>query len=144
MPPGPALSFAAGDTFLMLGPSSEKLHLYIALCGQTGDPPIFIAVPLNTATLLTDRTVLLQPGDHPFVTRETSVSYDLLHQFDVEKLLQLERLSSASQQTLFERRQRVRTEVLQRLVDGARVSDLAPKKMARVLETLLAADDPSP
>jgi len=89
--------------------------------------------------------VRLQAGDHPFINRETSVSYDLLHQFYVDQLLQLERMGPASGQLLFERRQRMRPDILQRLVAGALQSDLAPKKMVRTLEAMLGdADEPQP
>ena len=137
MASGPTLAFAAGDTFLILGPASGKLHLYIALCDQQGDPPTFIAVPLNTTRFLSDTTVLLQSGDHPFINRETSVSYDLLHQFYVDQLLQLEGMGPASGQLLFEMRQRMRPDILQRLVAGALQSDLAPKKLVRMLGAML-------
>ena len=144
MPPQPSKFssaspiYSAGDTFRIKGTYTEKLHLYIVLCDQTGDPPDFIAVPLNTVTTQTDKTVLLQPIDHPFITHETSVSYDFLHLFKTEQLAQLEQMNASSSEVTYQRREPMRAEVLARVIGGALASDMAPKGMVRELRRRLS------
>jgi hypothetical protein len=59
-------TFSTGDTFLT-GPDADRLHLHITLCDPADDPPTIIVVSLNTLTPRVDRTLILKPGDHPFV-----------------------------------------------------------------------------
>ncbi len=42
---------------------------------------------LRTATEFTDDTVVLQPGDHPFIRHATAVHYSTADLFQVDKLL---------------------------------------------------------
>jgi hypothetical protein len=65
-----------GDSFLMTGPGGfGKAHLWIAVTDpQTADSQVVI-VSLTTLRFDRDQTVILQPGDHPFVTHQTVVLY---------------------------------------------------------------------
>ncbi len=134
MPASSSPSFSAGDTFLFKAHSSPHHHLCVTLCDPFGDPLKIIAVPLNTVILLTDRTVLLHPGDHPFIRHETAVNYDLMDVFPTSLLEILEQRQAAAN---FVRREPMQADVLARIIQGGLISDLAPKRMVRKLTARL-------
>ena len=88
------MSFSVGDTFLLHAPSADRLHLFVTLCepflDPLGDPLAIIAVPLSTSTVMTDKTVVLMPEDHPFIRHETAVSYNFMTRLAVAGLTLLE------------------------------------------------------
>jgi len=66
----------AGDTFRFADKRLEQ-HLWVII----SDPLIDVADPVVIVRLTTnrrgrDRTCVLQPGDHPFITHETVVDYE--------------------------------------------------------------------
>lgn len=63
----------AGWTLYISGP--EGPHLWVVVTDPAGDPETVVTVMLVTRRRHTDDTVILQPGDHPFIRHETSVSY---------------------------------------------------------------------
>lgn len=132
-------SFRAGDTFLLggLGGLNAKLHLYVVMCDPAGDPLTILAVPFNTVTSITDTTLILQPGEHPFITRQTTVSFDLLMEIKVEMLDQLEQLCARGLGDQFQRHSPTSDDLLERIVEGALQSDLTPKGMAKALKARL-------
>jgi hypothetical protein len=134
------MSFGAGDTFLCEGLGSKK-HLFVVLCEPFGDPPFILTVPLNTLTINTDTTVVLSPGDHPFVVRATAVSYDLMSSMPVNQLLELEKLNRRSVGDSFRRHQPINPELLERIVEGVFRSDLTPKRMVREMAERLGRVD---
>jgi hypothetical protein len=127
-------SFSAGDTFLFKAPSSPHFHLYVTLCEPSGNPPQIIVVPLNTVTFLTDTTTLLSPGDHPFITHTTAVSYDLMELFPISLLEILEQRNAVNN---FVRREPMQADVLARIVSGGLISDMAPKRVVQELKVRL-------
>ncbi len=132
-------SFQAGDTFLMAG-LGGKMHLFVVICDPAGNPRTILDVPFNTVTINTDRTLILAPGDHPFVTRQTAVSFDLLLSIEVDKLSQLEALCAAGKGTGFQRHSPTSPALLNRIIKGALQSDLTPKGMVRILKERLGID----
>ena len=133
------MSFRAGDTFLCEGLGSKK-HLFVVLCEPFDDPPFILTVPLNTRTINTDSTVVLSPGDHPFVVRATAVSYDLMASMPVNQLLELEKLSLHSSGDSFRRHQPVDPGPFERIVEGVFLSDLTPKRMVREMARRLGRE----
>ena len=133
-------SFRAGDTFL-IGKPGEKQHLHVVLCDPAGTPPTLLVVSFNTVTLYTDTTLQLGPGDHPFITRATAVSFDTMNTFPVDQLDALEKLCLAGQGNSFRRHDPVSADLLARIVAGALKSDLTPKRMARALKERLNIED---
>ena len=61
----------AGDTFLM--PDAIGSHLYCVLAVL--EDGSIIVCHLTTNRRHSDRTCLIQPGDHSFIKQETSVAY---------------------------------------------------------------------
>jgi hypothetical protein len=80
-----------GDTFVIAKTTREVEHLWIILTNPAADGT---AVCVNVTTkynIYADTTVTLQPGDHPFVSKESVVHYpdaQALLLSSVEKALQ--------------------------------------------------------
>ena len=96
-----------------------------------------LAVPFNTMTSRTDSTLILSPGDHPFINRTTAVSFDLLMSIEVDKLSKLEEMRAAGIGILFERHAPATSTLLTRIIKGALQSDETPKGMVRALKERL-------
>lgn len=77
----------AGRAILYRAPDVDGFHLYFVLTDPIHDGREVVAVMLRTATEFTDDTVVLEPGDHPFVRHATSVHYSTADLFQVDKLL---------------------------------------------------------
>jgi hypothetical protein len=77
---------AAGTALLLSEPPLFKPHLWFVLTDPEGQPETVVVVMMVTAKKHTDTTVLLQPGDHPFVKHESSVHYSSAKWFRVSAL----------------------------------------------------------
>ena len=62
-----------GDTFLTGDGDEENYHLWVVVTSTTEGE--VVTVCLVTAHKRTERLVMLQPGDHPFVKHESAISY---------------------------------------------------------------------
>jgi hypothetical protein len=137
---------ARGDTFYYSNEGSTR-HLHIVLCGSEKDEKLpLIVVPVNTLQDWTDKTVILQVGDHPFITRPSSVSYNWTRSFPISLLRQLE---EASQRTApgfrsFDHEVPVPDELLERITEGALTSRMTPKAMKRAIRERLGILPPDP
>jgi hypothetical protein len=65
----------AGDTFLAQPSSSSKPHLYVVISSPENNEGKVIHVNLTGKKEWSDCSCVLQPGDHPFVSKETVVNY---------------------------------------------------------------------
>ena len=63
-----------GLCYLPVAGPNEKKHLHIVLTYPNDDDEI-IVVSLSSLREHSDTTVVLRPGDHPFVMRDTVVEY---------------------------------------------------------------------
>jgi hypothetical protein len=77
---------APGDTFLIPKSSNQIEHLWIVVTEP--DPVTFEAVCVNVTTLQTvcDKTVILQPGDHPFIKHPSIVLFADAQTLDTRKI----------------------------------------------------------
>jgi len=137
------MSFSVGDTFLLHAPSTDRLHLFITLCepflDPLGDPLAVIAVPLTTPTVMTDKTVLLLPKDHPFIRYETAVSYNFMTRLAIAGLARLEQDNiNKYEGKTFVRCEPLRGDVLNRVIAGALTSELSPRGVKRKLIEILS------
>lgn len=133
-------TFVAGDAFQIKSSNSDKLHLYIVLCDPSQGKLTVVAVPLNTLVVMeTDTTVILKAGEHRFINRDTSVSYDKMDEVRTELLAELETRNENTpfHDKTFVRDVAVSPELLQKVRDGAMKSDLAPKGVVRELKARL-------
>lgn len=79
----------AGDTFLMHLPGSGNdpyYHMFIVVTDPEPDSGRIVAVMVRTAKDYTDKTVILQKGDHPFIKHPSAVQYSSADIFSVSKI----------------------------------------------------------
>lgn len=76
----------AGSCFLLLEDSNVPHHLWIVLTDPIGKAAEVLTVMLVTHKAHSDDTVILVVGDHPFITRNTSVNYSTA-QFRLVRLI---------------------------------------------------------
>lgn len=125
------MAVAVGQT-LFLAPKSDVVpaHLWVVACGPVHDPPQVVLVSLSSAREGSDRTTVLQRGDHPFVRHETVVFYQDAR---VVMVHQLEKLLAAE---VARTREGCSPELLQRIQDGCLKS---PRIEPWIRETCRAA-----
>jgi hypothetical protein len=83
---------SCGDTFLLPNSPEQRAHLWIVL--TTPEPITYraVCVSLTTRQPHSESTVILRPGDHPFIKRESIVHYALARWFsliDVQQLIDI-------------------------------------------------------
>ncbi len=133
------MPFHAGDTFLITAPDGRKQHLRIVLTEPSGSPPTIITVQLNTATEISDKTTLLEPGVHPFCTRRSVVSYDTMLVMEVRLIERLAGMETMVKDPNFLPHEPCDPGLLDRVVKGAFASPMTTPRMAGELRRRLAA-----
>ncbi|MBM3495904.1 MAG: hypothetical protein FJX72_16505 [Armatimonadetes bacterium] len=131
------MPFHAGDTFLITDPNGRKQHLRIVLTEPSGSPPTIVTVQLNTATEISDKTTVLEPGDHPFCTRRSVVSYDTMQAMEALLIEKLARMETMVKDPLFIRHDPCHPGLLDRIVKGAFASPMTTPRMAGELRRRL-------
>ena len=111
-----------GDTLLIPAPGTcdETPHLWVIL---TKPDPLCAIVPLSTLRYNKDQTVLLRPGDHSFIIRDTAVLYMYAQIVDADHLHQQVQGGDALPHD------RCRSDVLKLIQDGVFASPLTPRKI---------------
>ncbi|EKF9303021.1 hypothetical protein O1B50_003636 [Vibrio cholerae] len=74
------------NTILVPVPSPSCKHLLIVLTTPEGVPPEVVMVNITTRRPTSDATVVLTPGDHPFVKHESVIAFEHAALFEVSKL----------------------------------------------------------
>lgn len=101
----------AGSTFLLPIRAEWVDHLWILLTDVDSNGRILM-VNLTSAKPHSDRTTVLQVGDHPFITRETIVNYgDAI-------IAKMQHITRAIDASLGEKREDASAGLLKRLREG--------------------------
>ena len=66
---------SSGNTYILTRATGSTPHLWVVLCDPAGPRQEVVIVSLTTYRPHSDDTVVLQPGDHPFVQHPTCVYY---------------------------------------------------------------------
>jgi len=114
---------ALGDTVLLPKPGQDKAHLWVlvtAVNPQTGDA---IIVNFTTERPHSDKTVVIQPGEHPFVDRPTVVF------FADTRFASLALLEAAVNQGIASQHDPLDPALLKRVQAGLLASPLTPTKI---------------
>lgn len=137
------MRFVEGDTF-QYGDYPNALHLHVVICGATAVAQTVVVVSFNTARDHTDNTLILHPGEHSFVTRETAVSYNQARMLLISSLNSIATANQGLHPNLctFLPEPPVSPELLKRLVDGALFSPLTPKGVKREIRIRLGMPSP--
>lgn len=111
-----------GDTVILPKPGLEKEHLWVLI--TTPDlNGIAIMVNLTTQRPHSDKTVILQPGDHPFIDRPTVVFYA------DARFVEVALLESCISKGLGRNHSQMAAVVLQKIQNGLFASKLTPQKI---------------
>ena len=102
------MPLSAGSTFLLPIRVEWVDHLWILLTSVDSNGKILM-VNLTSAKPHSDRTTVLQVGDHPFVTRETTVNYGNA------TIAEMRHIMRAIDANLGEKREDASTDLLKRL-----------------------------
>jgi hypothetical protein len=108
-----------GDCFWLATQPTYTRHLWIIIAEMEGE---LLTVNISTSRPSCDRSCVLQPGDHPEITRESVVRYDFARTWraeDLRKCVETRRLPLAA---------RFDSRGLSKIIQGARQSKHLPKK----------------
>ena len=105
-----------GDTFLAGDEGSESLHLHIVATPPNIDGEVLL-LSVTTRQRFSDTTVILKPGDHPFIRHDSVIAYNYAR---VRLVRELE-VSIQSKRDLM--RTPLKTEVLKLVQEGVLESD---------------------
>ena len=128
------MPFAAGDTFLF-GTDTNSLHLHVIICGPASEAVSVVVVSFNTAQNWTDKTVVLQVGEHPFISRQTSVNFQLAQIIPVVVLEQIEQRNANLHPNFstFHRQDAASQALVEKLIQGTLDSPLTPKHIKKTV-----------
>ncbi len=104
-------------------PTQPTPHLWVVLTEPDENPLTVVIVNLTTPRWDSDRTVILQPADHTFITHETVVLYAEAVIVPVEPLNKYVDLRPNC------RRDDCSTSMIKRVRDGLLASPETPKKV---------------
>ncbi len=110
-----------GFSILLPKKLHEKAHLWVVLTWPTGPEREVVMVNLTTRRGVSDTTVVLDRGDHPFISHATVVNYS------DARLVPAEKVTKAVE--LFERQEDFEAEVLERIQQGIYASDRTPNRI---------------
>ncbi len=77
----------AGSSLLLAEQPRVKPHLWFVLTDPQGHPPRVVAVMLRTVTGFTDPTVVLKPGEHPFIRHDSAVHYSTAQWLNISAIM---------------------------------------------------------
>jgi hypothetical protein len=78
---------SAGTALLFREHPGAKPHLWFVLTDPDVPSPRVVAVMVRTSRAFTDATLILKPGDHPFIRHDSSVHYSTAQFLPVRKIL---------------------------------------------------------
>jgi hypothetical protein len=114
---------ALGDTVLIPKPGQDTSHLWVLVTAVNPQSGEVIIVNFTTARPHSDRTVVLQPGEHRFVDRPTVVFYS------DARFTRLAALDAAINQGIANPHDPLSRALLNRIQAGLLASPLTPAKI---------------
>ena len=117
-----------GDTFLLPKSADAVEHLWIVLTDPDPQSNQAVCVNVTTRQSHSETTVVLQPGDHPFIRHESVVHYadaDFLNMEMIDRVLS----TTTKQRFVCQPHARCSPELLKRIQNGLLASKLAKRKI---------------
>jgi len=111
-------------------------HLYVVVTPPEGSPPRAVIVNLTSQRPNSDTTVILHPGDHPFIDRPTVVNYKQARCASIEWLKREIDGKIAWADFPFE------LDVLKRIQDGILQSPFTPRGIKKYCAGRFAVAEP--
>lgn len=119
-----------GDCFLAGDDEDEKLHLRVVITPPAPDGYV-VTASVTTRRLHSESLVILQPGDHPFINRESTIAYRY------SELSYLRDIQAAIVAGNAKQRESMSPEVLKRIQDGLIESDFTPNGVRHFAREIL-------
>lgn len=129
------MSVVAGNTFILTRATGSTPHLWIVLTAPAGEPPEVVIVSLTTLRPHSDETVVLHPGDHPFVQHPTCVY------FSDARIVAVAQLEKALRQGQAVPRADVSPELLRRIREGLLESPWTVHRIRRYCKAIFEAEE---
>ena len=126
----PASTLKCGDTFLTGDGNEDNFHLWIVLTSPNEGE--VVTVCLVTAHKRSERLVVLNKGDHPFVQHESVIAYGFSQIRSVEDIQELLRSGAAKP------RDPVSPELLKKIRAGLVDSDFTPNGVRAYYRLVMA------
>ena len=101
----------------------KEPHLWVILTEPSSDPQKTIIVSVTTKRSYSDTTVILGPGDHPFIRHQSVISYS------DAKIAFVDKIQLAIVNDDAEEREPFDIEIVNKIRDGILESSLTPKKV---------------
>ncbi len=112
-----------GESLFLRKIDSQIEHLHGIITEPQGDPPKSVIVNVSTKRCESDTTVILKPGEHPFIKHDSVINYK-------DALLSLAaKLEEAVNEGHFEASETFDTTILKRIQDGLLQSKQTPKNI---------------
>lgn len=122
------MNIRPGMCFHLTAKGSESSHLYVVLTEPAGNPPR-VAIANMTSTYVADKTVILEIGDHPFITKTSYINYSEATVVPVEQLQNIVEEDPAARH-----RRDCSPELLKRIRDGVNTSEFVTPKFQKYCE----------
>ena len=114
---------ALGDTVLIPKPGQDKSHLWVVVTAVNPQSGEVIIVNFTTERPHSDKTLVIQPGEHRFVDRPTVVFYS------DARFTQLAKLEAAVNQGIANQHDPLDPALLKRVQAGLLASPRTPAKI---------------
>lgn len=126
------MELRAGHTFLYPLKEDREAHLWIVATNPNADG-MFAAVSLTSLKGSKDQTVVLQPGEHPFIKWPTCVAYA------VADISSCDKLKGYLESGAARMHRDTSPELLKLVFDGFLASDLTKKRVREFIQAYKAA-----
>jgi hypothetical protein len=117
-----ALVVNCGDTFLIDFPGAPNEHLFVVITKVNHQLNNFVIVGIESAeNTHSENLILLKPGEHPFLTKLSSVS------FRFAAIMTVEELDSRIKQKTAIKKEPMPPEIVDRIAKGMNQTRKAPR-----------------
>jgi hypothetical protein len=130
-----------GDTFLIPKSSKDIEHLWIVLTPEREDGTA-LCVNVTSWKFDRDETVILQPGDHPFITKKSVVHYEDAQFMPLARVEQL--LAMRSTKIVCEQKHCCTYKLIERLREGLLKSKRTAKGIKEYCRSLWEPEEKDP
>ncbi|MBI4949255.1 MAG: hypothetical protein HY955_03825 [Deltaproteobacteria bacterium] len=114
-----------GATFLTPTPSCDTEHLYIIIAIEDKKA---LFVNITTKKEKSDCSCVLNKGDHSFIKWPSVINYAEAKECDISKI------ERALQSKIFKAHKPVSPELLERIINGAKISQSLPSNLLKYFE----------
>ena len=114
-----------GDTFLLPKHESDPKHLWVVLTEPNTETGLAVCVNITTRQSYSENTVVLAPGEHPFIKHESVVYYSDAQELNLKELEAV----LNSHHAICEQRQSCDPALLEKIQQGLLVSQFVKKRI---------------